>query len=931
MATWAKPPPRRNIHGGAVSARDSSGKEIGGAPPMSVSQVMSKQLKDQEALCGQLMAYTKNVEEQLRALWADHQDLRAEASAMRRCLDRKGLLAQDELECELRQRQAAMPVQQQPVSRPPSVGRQLQSRCPSSSRRRSGSESGHLSSFSSLVPQGDFVASHGSLQSTSTTATPDSTWEPRELRPAIQMSSSIPPSPAGPEFAGMGVASSSASSSRGRSVDVHRSVSGLIPETGSGAVNRGVSAHAVLMQHRAQSPAQQRALSRRPHERQDRIPEGMGSPERRAHEFYDLVHGLLNDHHLSAVEQQRTLLSIQRILKHGQIGAWPGPVSALNLAVRAGRVDLARVLLLAKANANEKDEKGVSPLHLAAFDGNVGLCRVLLVARADVDSKDRHGQTPLFFAPSREVCKLLSEKKADLTLLNHKGQSALHLAGRAGLTEVLAWLAMRVEKNFLELKDIRGATARAYAQQAELRQFEAPLQGGHGGALLDGGLAYPPHSQADSLSGASTATNRALSPNGVFIPPLALSTLSAGGTPASSTFSASGSEGLPQSSPQHSQLGGSSAVVQAPSGHSQEAGRATGSSYRQPAGGRSSQPGTRGRQGQAGRRSPERVRHPGHELQSLSHQAHSREAPRNGYSNSGGRGQGQLVAAPPAASLKRGGGSASAPTLGLRHARASMSPPPTLHEEDEEALCSGSSTYREGDGLGSPPTIVVQDAFRDASEGGGFAAAGLLSKTSSPFSPESPSQKSSGSGAGKAAGSYMRTPFVPSELSKGSAESPGPSSASGTPSSLAFPEFPAAGVLPSADMLEPAALLAAAAVTTATAQLDSILRQEHASSPQLHATDVAAGGSPGLASSSFSVPASDPIWSGATRRSLGGMAGDGGAVGELCSRLQSDGMTDVSEDYAGMHSSEPSQPSQAEDRSTTLLAEDGTLDLDEAW
>jgi len=173
------------------------------------------------------------------------------------------------------------------------------------------------------------------------------------------------------------------------------------------------------------------------------------------------------------MEQQRTLLSIQRVLKNGPVAQWPGPGSALSVAVRAGRVDLARVLLLAKANANQRDDKGVSPLHLAAFDGNVGLCRVLLVSRADVDSRDRHGQTPLFFSPSREVCKLLVEKRADLTLLNHKGQSALHLAGRAGLQEVLAWLSMRVDKAFLDLKDTRGQTARGYVAQAELRSAES--------------------------------------------------------------------------------------------------------------------------------------------------------------------------------------------------------------------------------------------------------------------------------------------------------------------------------------------------------------------------------------------------------------------------------------------------------------------------
>jgi len=50
-------------------------------------------------------------------------------------------------------------------------------------------------------------------------------------------------------------------------------------------------------------------------------------------------------------------------------------------------------------------------------------------------------------------------------VLNRKGQSALHLAGRAGLPEVLAWLTSRVSKQLVDLKDMHGATARNYAQQ----------------------------------------------------------------------------------------------------------------------------------------------------------------------------------------------------------------------------------------------------------------------------------------------------------------------------------------------------------------------------------------------------------------------------------------------------------------------------------
>ncbi|CAK0856571.1 unnamed protein product [Prorocentrum cordatum] len=166
--------------------------------------------------------------------------------------------------------------------------------------------------------------------------------------------------------------------------------------------------------------------------------------------------------------QQRELVALQRFLKGGPmaLSAWSGPGTPLGAAVRSGRSDVARMLLKAHADPNEKDPKGVSALHLAAFDGSVDLCKVILFAHAHVDQRDRHGQTPLFFAPSAAVCKVLIESNSDVRVLNRKGQSALHLAGRAGLCEVLEWLGSRVSRSLFELKDLHGATASDYLEQS---------------------------------------------------------------------------------------------------------------------------------------------------------------------------------------------------------------------------------------------------------------------------------------------------------------------------------------------------------------------------------------------------------------------------------------------------------------------------------
>lgn len=168
----------------------------------------------------------------------------------------------------------------------------------------------------------------------------------------------------------------------------------------------------------------------------------------------------------STREQQ--VLLLQRFLKAvpDPLKRWNGPTGPLIAVSRAGRADLARLLLRSSASANDSDAKGVTALHIAVFDGNAELCKVLLNSKADVDAADRHRQTPLFFAPSKEICRLLVERRAEAGVLNRKGQSALHLAGRAGFHDVLSWLSSRVGKPIVELRDHHGNTAQMYVQQA---------------------------------------------------------------------------------------------------------------------------------------------------------------------------------------------------------------------------------------------------------------------------------------------------------------------------------------------------------------------------------------------------------------------------------------------------------------------------------
>ena len=130
-----------------------------------------------------------------------------------------------------------------------------------------------------------------------------------------------------------------------------------------------------------------------------------GSPLRRSRprgpppSLYQAAEPLLS---ASASKEKRALAlgAISRALKDGAPpDKWDGPETPLRAAVQARSVEMARLLVEARANPNETDAKGVCVLHTASFDGLADLCRTLLQARADANAADQHGQTALFFSP----------------------------------------------------------------------------------------------------------------------------------------------------------------------------------------------------------------------------------------------------------------------------------------------------------------------------------------------------------------------------------------------------------------------------------------------------------------------------------------------------------------------------------------------------
>jgi hypothetical protein len=172
--------------------------------------------------------------------------------------------------------------------------------------------------------------------------------------------------------------------------------------------------------------------------------------------------------------------------------------TALHAAAAGYRVEIAKLLLAAGADANAAgNHRRSSPLHYAA-DGNgcaserqLAMIRLLLEAGADIHAQDKNGATPLHRAVRTRCAaavKCLLDAGADATIRNLPGSTAFHLAvqntGRGGSGSERAKAAQReIIEMFLargvstELKDAKGKTVRQWAKSDWIRE----LLSNHGG------------------------------------------------------------------------------------------------------------------------------------------------------------------------------------------------------------------------------------------------------------------------------------------------------------------------------------------------------------------------------------------------------------------------------------------------------------------
>jgi ankyrin repeat protein len=125
--------------------------------------------------------------------------------------------------------------------------------------------------------------------------------------------------------------------------------------------------------------------------------------------------------------------------------------SALLIALKKNRADIAQVLLDAGADVNEAAINGITPLMAAAFAGNLEMTRALLARGADTKGIDRIGKNAITYAAGEghtAIVRLLIDKGVDPNAAYRNDLTALMWAagyGHADTVRALIDAGARVE------------------------------------------------------------------------------------------------------------------------------------------------------------------------------------------------------------------------------------------------------------------------------------------------------------------------------------------------------------------------------------------------------------------------------------------------------------------------------------------------------
>lgn len=152
----------------------------------------------------------------------------------------------------------------------------------------------------------------------------------------------------------------------------------------------------------------------------------------------------------------------------------PAGNTLLHVAARNGNLVLIDTLLANRANVMARNRVGDTALMLAAYNGKLEAAEKLIAGGADLNPK---GWTPLHyavFASQAEMVKLLLDKKPVVDARAPNEQTALMLAARMGLKPIADMLI--AAKADITLKDQHGDTAMNIAQKANNTEIAAMLE-----------------------------------------------------------------------------------------------------------------------------------------------------------------------------------------------------------------------------------------------------------------------------------------------------------------------------------------------------------------------------------------------------------------------------------------------------------------------
>jgi ankyrin repeat protein len=125
----------------------------------------------------------------------------------------------------------------------------------------------------------------------------------------------------------------------------------------------------------------------------------------------------------------------------------------LLLALKKGYTIIAKMLLNAGSDVNEKDQLGLTPLMVACGKATIGyreIAETLIRKGAYINVRDALGYTPLLLALSGgtlDIAALLINKGADISARTRKGDTPLSLAQNAQCTEIIDLLMSKAKQS----------------------------------------------------------------------------------------------------------------------------------------------------------------------------------------------------------------------------------------------------------------------------------------------------------------------------------------------------------------------------------------------------------------------------------------------------------------------------------------------------